>query len=152
MRGTLKSCALKSPGFGEARTEQLADLAALTGATVISPQSGGSLESGARIVHTALAAPMRQIAENSGADAQAVVHQVCAGSGMLGYDASTDRFGDMLELGVIDPVRVVRTALQNAVSVASLMLTTDCMVAIRRTDANVRSNAGTLPSTFDSEY
>ncbi|WP_285895397.1 TCP-1/cpn60 chaperonin family protein, partial [Escherichia coli] len=74
-------------------------------------------QAGAHIVHTALAAPMLQIAANAGADAQAVVHQVLSGEGSHGYDAASDRYGDMLELGVVDPVKVVRTALQNAVSI-----------------------------------
>lgn len=278
LRGTLKSCAIRSPGFGESRTEQLADLAALTGATVISSQTGVSLEhatldhlgqvhrvetnkdtttliagdtvkaevehriaqlraqasdaktdydreqlqhrlarltggvavikvgaatetalherknrfqdalhatraaveegivpgggvallraraaidawvapnaeqqAGARIVHIALTAPLLQIAANAGADAQAVVHQVLAGAGSHGYDAASDRYGDMLELGVVDPVKVVRTALQNAVSIAALLLTTDCMVADLRqeypdrpgeTDSSTMFNAG----------
>ncbi|MBP0637411.1 MULTISPECIES: chaperonin GroEL [unclassified Cupriavidus] len=280
LRGALKSCAVKSPGFGDSRTEQLGDLAALTGATVVSPQAGISLEhvtleqlgevrrvevskdtttligsgeerprvaeriaalrlrldearsdyerealqrrlarlaggvavikvgaatesalherknrfqdalhatraavdegivagggvallraraaleawqapnaeqaAGAHIVHAALAAPMRQIAANAGADADAVVHQVCAGAGTLGYDAGTERYGDMIELGVIDPVKVVRTALQNAVSVASLLLTTDCMIAIQRSPTS-QGDAGTSlgSSMFGEDY
>ncbi|AHI66382.1 chaperonin GroEL [Burkholderia thailandensis] len=259
LRGTLKSCAIRSPGFGEARTEQLADLAALTGATVISPQTGRALEratlaelgaarrveisrdtttiiagrgerkrideriralrtrldatppgyerdalarrltklaggvavirvgaatetalrerknrfedalhatraameegivpgggvallrarraleqdgagltdaqrTGARIVHDALASPLRQIAENAGADAQAVVHAVDAASGAFGYDAARAAYGDMIAAGIVDPVKVARSALQNAISVASLLLTTDCMIARR---------------------
>ncbi|AOZ04400.1 chaperonin GroL (plasmid) [Cupriavidus sp. USMAHM13] len=257
LRGALKNCAVKSPGFGDSRTEQLADLAALTGATVFSTQSGRSLEhatladlgdahrvevskdsttligtagdrprvadrvaalrdqqrearsdyerealrrrlarltggvavikvgaateaalherksrfqdavhatraaieegivagggvallrarsvldsllaansgeqAGARIVHAALSAPLRQIADNAGADGQAVVHQVGSQDGAHGYDAGSDRFGDMFELGVVDPVNVVRTALLNAVSIASLLLTADCLIAI----------------------
>ncbi len=83
----------------------------------------------ARIVHHALAAPLRQIAENAGADAQAVVHAVEAGSGAFGYDAATGTYGDMIAAGIVDPVKVARTALQNAISIASLLLTTDCMIA-----------------------
>ncbi|KVD88309.1 molecular chaperone GroEL [Burkholderia ubonensis] len=259
LRGTLKSCAIRSPGFGEARTEQLGDLAALTGATVISTQAGRTLErttlddlgaarrveitrdtttiiagrgerkriddrvhalrarldttspgyerdalarrltklaggvavirvgaatetalrerknrfedalhatraameegivpgggvallrarhalegdgagltdvqrTGARIVHDALASPLRQIAENAGADAQAVVHAVDVASGAFGYDAATATYGDMIAAGIVDPVKVARSALQNAISVASLLLTTDCMIARR---------------------
>ncbi|WP_126284930.1 chaperonin GroEL [Burkholderia stagnalis] len=259
LRGTLKSCAIRSPGFGEARAEQLADLAALTGATVISAQTGRTLErttlddlgaarrveitrdtttviaghgerkriedrvgalrarvattspgyerdaltrrltklaggvavirvgaatesalrerknrfedalhatraameegivpgggvallrarhalkgdgagctdaqrTAARIVHDALASPLRQIAKNAGADAQAVVHAVDAASGSFGYDAATATYGDMIAAGIVDPVKVARSALQNAISVASLLLTTDCMIARR---------------------
>ncbi|WP_175813519.1 chaperonin GroEL [Burkholderia contaminans] len=268
LRGTLKSCAIRSPGFGEARTEQLADLAALTGATVISAQAGRTLERttlddlgaarrveitretttviaghgerkriddrvrvlreriavtpagyerdaltrrltklaggvavirvgaatetalrerknrfedalhatraameegivpgggvallrarralessnaeladaqriGARIVHDALAAPLRQIAENAGADAQAVVHAVDAGTGPFGYDAATATYGDMITAGIVDPVKVARSALQNAISVASLLLTTDCMI-VRRPRAALSPDA-----------
>lgn len=279
LRGALKSCAVKSPGFGDSRTEQLGDLAALTGATVVSPQTGTSLEhvgleqlgearrveinkdattlvgsgadasrvaariavlrsrvpdarsdydreglqrriarltggvavikvgaatesalherknrfqdalhatraavdegivagggvallrartvlqdwqapnaeqaAGARIVHAALAAPMRQIVANAGADADAVVHRVCEASGTLGYDAGGERFGDMLELGVIDPVKVVRTALQNAVSIASLLLTTDCMIAIERSPYGSAENAAAGAGMFGEEF
>ncbi|MEF3062832.1 chaperonin GroEL [Ralstonia solanacearum] len=279
LRGALKSCAVRSPGFGEGRTEQLADLAALTSATVISVQTGVSLEhatlehlgqthrvevtkdsttliaagagkaevdtriallrnqlaeaksdyereqlqrrlarltggvavikvgaatetalherknrfqdalhatraavdegivpgggvallrarsaidaweaptaeqdAGARIVHTALASPMLQIAANAGADAQAVVHNVGAGSGSHGYDAATDRYGDMLELGVVDPVKVVRTALQNAISIAALLLTTDCMVAHRRPTGEGPLGDPSGQAMFDTEY
>ncbi|WP_186128163.1 chaperonin GroEL [Burkholderia gladioli] len=256
LRGTLRSCAIRSPGFGDTRAEWLGDLGALTGATVISAQAGRSLEratladlgaarrveitrdtttliaghgerqhideriaairsrldttspghereallqrmrrlaggvavmrvgaatetavrerrnrfddalhatraameegivpgggvallrarailaddalapvarrTAARIVHHALAAPLRQIAENAGADAQAVVHAVEAGSGAFGYDAATGTYGDMIAAGIVDPVKVARTALQNAISIASLLLTTDCMIA-----------------------
>jgi len=255
LRGTLKSCAVRSPEFGERRTETLNDLAALTGATVISQQTGRTLEhatlddlgsarrveiardtttiveargdrarlqerigglrarieqlasgnerealsrrltrlaggvavirvgaatetalherknrfedalhatraaveegivpgggvallrarsvletfgsdetqrAGAKIVHDALAAPLGQIAENAGADAQVVVHTVSAAQGVWGYDAARGTFGDMMAAGIVDPLKVTRTALQNAVSIASLLLTTDCMIA-----------------------
>ncbi|MGG1943402.1 chaperonin GroEL [Trinickia sp. NRRL B-1857] len=256
LRGTLKSCAIRSPGFGEQRTEQLADLAALTGATVISPQLGRTIERatlddlgtarrieiardtttiiagggdraridarialikdrianakndyerdtltkrlaklaggvavikvgaateaalrerrnrfddalhatraavaegivagggvalvrarrvlmngngaadieriGASIVSHALTWPLRQIAQNAGADGQAVVHAVAEAAGTYGYDAKAARYGDMIAFGIVDPLKVTRSALQNAISVASLMLTTDCMVA-----------------------
>lgn len=256
LRGTLKSCAIRSPGFGDARAEQLADLAALTGAAVISARLGRSIEHvtlddlgsarrvevahdattiiagsgdrapieariaslkkavetaanerekealvrrlsklaggvavikvgaatetalrerrnrfedalhatraaveegivagggvallrarrileppkrgfntehlGAMIVYQALAWPLRQIAQNAGADGQTVVHAVASATGAYGFDAKCGRYGDMIEIGIVDPLKVTRSALQNAISVASLMLTTDCMVA-----------------------
>ena len=271
LRGTLKSCAIRSPGFGEGRSGQLLDLAALTGATVISPQMGRTVEhatlddlgsarrveitrdtttivagsgerkrideriaslkkqieaagpgrerdaltqrlaklaggvavikvgaateaalherknrfedalhatraaveeglvpgggvallraravlmtldngteaqrTGAKIVFDALAAPLRQIAENAGADGQAIVHAVAAASGSYGYDAAHGQYGDMIEAGIIDPVKVARSALQNAISVASLLLTTDCMVASKPVE-NVATLSGALP-------
>lgn len=85
----------------------------------------------ARIAHDALARPLRQIAENAGADAQAVVHAVDVATGPFGYDAATATYGDMIAAGIVDPVKVARSALQNAISVASLLLTTDCMIAHR---------------------
>jgi len=275
LRGTLKCCAIRSPGFGEGRSGQLADLAAMTGATVISPQMGRTIERatlddlgsarrieitrdtttivagggnrerideriaglkkqmetagagrerdalasrlaklaggvavikvgaateaalherknrfedalhatraaveegivpgggvallrargallehrggteidhiGAKIVFSALAAPLHQIAENAGADGQAVVHAVAAASGSYGYDAAHGEYGDMIEAGIVDPVKVARTALQNAISVASLLLTTDCMVASQpATDAAIRPG-GALPELY----
>ncbi|WP_321924651.1 chaperonin GroEL [Paraburkholderia guartelaensis] len=255
LRGALKSCAVRSPEFGERRSETLTDLATLTGATVISPQTGRTLEhatlddlgsarrveiardtttiveargdrhrieervgalrarieqvgpgnerdalsrrltrlaggvavirvgaatetalherknrfedalhatraaveegivpgggvallrarsalegmgadeterAGAKIVYDALAAPLGQIAENAGADAQVVVHTVSAAQDAWGYDAARGTYGDMMTAGIVDPLKVTRTALQNAVSIASLLLTTDCMIA-----------------------
>ncbi|GLU30890.1 chaperonin GroEL [Trinickia caryophylli] len=275
LRGTLKSCAIRSPGFGDARTAQLGDLAALTGATVISPKAGRTIEHatlddlgsarrveitsdatmiiagngekasieqrianlraqlaaagsdydrdllkrrlaklaggvavievgaateaalkerrnrfddalhatraaveegivagggvallrarralaplelgteverlGARIVHDALAWPLRQIAQNAGADGQSVVHAVAAAEGAYGYDAKRATYGDMIEFGIVDPVKVTRSALQNAVSVASLMLTTDCMVA----NAPLPGAPGHAPSAGATSY
>ncbi len=87
-------------------------------------------QAGVNIVRRALQAPIRQIAENSGDEASVVVNKVLENSSAtFGYDAQTSEFGDMIELGIIDPVKVVRTALQNATSVASLLITTEAMVA-----------------------
>ncbi len=278
LRGTLKSCAIRSPGFGDARGEQLADLAALTGATVISPQMGRTLEqatpadlgsarrvevgrektiliaaqtsghavadrvaglrrrlsdaktkydrealelrltklsggvavirvgaatetglrerksrfedalhatraameegivagggvallraraaltpresesdtwrTGACIVHEALAAPLRQIAQNAGADAQTVVHKVAEAHDTQGYDAAHDRYLDMFDAGIIDPLKVTRSALQNAISVASLLMTTDCMVAQQPALATA-NRGGNVPSYLSEEF
>jgi len=275
LRGTLKCCAIRSPGFGEGRSGQLADLAALTGATVISPQTGRTVEhatlddlgsarrveitrdtttivagggerkgidgriaslkqqletlgagrerdalagrlaklaggvavikvgaateaalherknrfedalhatraaveegivpgggvallrarcvllesssntemqdTGAKIVFNALAAPLRQIAENAGADGPAVVHAVAASNGSYGYDAAHAEYGDMFAAGIVDPVKVARTALQNAVSVASLLLTTDCMVVGRPAADSASSLGGVSPDLY----
>ncbi|WP_233856776.1 chaperonin GroEL [Paraburkholderia sp. HD33-4] len=274
LRGTFRSCAIRSPGFGESRSEQLADLAALTGATVISPKTGRTLENatlddlgaarrievsrdtttivaghgdhariaeriaglkkridsgtdpherealnrrlaklaggvavirvgaatetalrerknrfedalhstraaveegfvpgggvallrarrvleqygetqthkiGARIVHDALAAPLRQIAQNAGADAQAVVHAVAAADGAFGYDAARGEYGDMIGRGIVDPVKVARTALQNAISVASLLLTTDCMIVRPAAERNYGAGRGASRPEF----
>ena len=72
---------------------------------------------------------MRQIAQNAGMEGSIVVNKVREGKDDFGYNAATDEYGNLLAMGVIDPAKVVRTALQNAASVASLMLTTECLVA-----------------------
>jgi chaperonin GroEL len=72
---------------------------------------------------------MRQIVQNAGEEGSIVINKVREGKGNFGYNAQSNEFGDMLEQGVIDPVKVVRSALQNAASVAGLMLTTEALVA-----------------------
>jgi chaperonin GroEL len=85
---------------------------------------------GALIVRRALEAPMRQIAENAGQDGAVVVQNVLrSGAKNYGYNAATDTYEDLFKAGVIDPTKVVRTGLQNAASVASLLLTTDALVS-----------------------
>jgi chaperonin GroEL len=85
---------------------------------------------GIKIVMRAQEEPIRQIVANSGAEPSVVLNKVAEGKGVnYGYNAQTDEFGDLVEMGVIDPTKVARTALQNAASVAGLMLTTDAMVA-----------------------
>jgi chaperonin GroEL len=86
-------------------------------------------DAGIKIVLRALEEPLRQIVGNSGAEPSVVLNKVVEGKGNFGYNAQTDEFGDLVEMGVIDPTKVARTALQNAASVAGLMLTTDAMVA-----------------------
>ncbi len=87
-------------------------------------------EVGIKIVRQALSAPCRQIAFNAGQDGSVIVGKITdANDGNFGYDAQQDRFGNMFEFGVIDPVKVVRTALQDAASVASLLITTEAMIA-----------------------
>ncbi|MCS6912714.1 MAG: chaperonin GroEL, partial [Myxococcota bacterium] len=84
---------------------------------------------GADIVRRALEEPLRWIAQNGGAEGSIVVNKVREGKGAFGYNAQTDTYEDLLEAGVIDPTKVVRTALQNAASVAGLMLTTEALIA-----------------------
>ncbi len=86
---------------------------------------------GVNIVRRAIEEPLRMITTNAGLDAAIVVDKVKNGKGAFGFNAQTEEYGDMISMGVIDPTKVVRTALTNAASVASLMLTTDCMVAER---------------------
>ncbi len=84
---------------------------------------------GVRIVRRAIEEPLRQIARNAGVDGSVVLDKVREGKGEFGYNAATEVYGNLVEMGVIDPVKVVRTALQNAASVAGLMLTTECLIA-----------------------
>ena len=84
---------------------------------------------GVKIVLRAVEEPLRQIASNSGAEPSVVLARVLAGEGNFGYNAATDKYGDMVAMGVLDPRKVTRSALQNAASIAALILTTDCMVA-----------------------
>ncbi len=87
-------------------------------------------EAGIQIVRKALQAPIRQIAENAGVEGSIVVGKVLDAKGAsFGYDAQTDEYGDMIEKGIIDPAKVVRTALQDAASIAGLMITTEAAVA-----------------------
>ena len=84
---------------------------------------------GIRIVLRAMEEPLRQIVANAGDEPSVVGNTVAQGEGNFGYNAQSAKYGDMVEMGVLDPTKVTRTALQNAASVASLILTTDCMVA-----------------------
>jgi chaperonin GroEL len=84
---------------------------------------------GIRILSRSIEEPLRQIVENAGEDAAVILNRVKEGKGSFGYDAATGEFGDMLEAGILDPTKVTRLALQNAASVAGLLLTTEVMVA-----------------------
>lgn len=269
LRGTLKTCAVKTPGFGDDRTAQLEDIAAVTGARVVSEETGLALEkvqlsdlgrarrieidrdsttiiggmgersridariaqirqalaaaegkherarfeeraarlaggvallkvgaptetemkekrsrvedalhatraameegigpgggvallraraalegvaapnlaqaSGINIVRRALEEPLRQIVSNAGAEPDVIVDVVASGSGNVGYDAAGERYGDMMEMGIIDPTKVTRLALTNAASIAGLILTTDCIVT------HPREPAMAVPANF----
>jgi len=85
-------------------------------------------DAGIKIVMRAIEEPLRKIVKNAGDEDSVVVNQVLSQSGNYGYNAQTGVFGDMLEMGILDPKKVTREALQNAASVASLILTTDCAV------------------------
>jgi chaperonin GroEL len=84
---------------------------------------------GIRILTRAIEEPLRQIVENAGEDAAVILNKVKAGKGAYGYDAGTGEYGDMLDAGILDPAKVTRLALQNAASVAGLLLTTEVMIA-----------------------
>jgi chaperonin GroEL len=86
-------------------------------------------QAGVNIVRRAIEEPLRRIAENAGVEGSIVVDKVKNGKGAFGFNASTEEYEDLYKAGVIDPTKVVRTALQNAASVAALLLTTEAMVA-----------------------
>jgi chaperonin GroEL len=86
-------------------------------------------ETGIRIVRRALEEPLRQIVKNAGEDGGVVLNEVRTNSGNYGYNAATGEYGDMIEMGILDPTKVARVALQNAASIAGLMITTEAMVA-----------------------
>jgi chaperonin GroEL len=84
---------------------------------------------GITLARRAMEEPLRQIATNAGAEASVILNAVAAGKGNYGYNAANGEYGDMIEFGILDPTKVTRTALQNAGSVAGLMLTTEAMIA-----------------------
>jgi chaperonin GroEL len=84
---------------------------------------------GVKVVMRAMEEPLRQIAKNAGAEGSVVIDKVKNGAGAFGYNAQTDTYEDLMKAGIMDPTKVVRFALQNAASVASLMLTTQAMIA-----------------------
>ncbi|PWW48512.1 chaperonin GroEL [Melaminivora alkalimesophila] len=86
-------------------------------------------DAGIKLVLKAIEAPLREIVANGGGEPSVVVNKVLEGQGNYGFNAANDTYGDMLEMGILDPTKVTRTALQNAASVASLLLTTEAMVA-----------------------
>ncbi|MBS1185449.1 MAG: chaperonin GroEL (Hsp60, Cpn10) [Proteobacteria bacterium] len=110
------------PGGGVALLRAKAAAAAIKG-------DNHDQDAGVKIVLRAIEEPLRQIVKNCGEEPSVVVNKVLEGKGNYGYNAQTGEYGDMVAMGVLDPTKVTRTALQNAASIASLMLTTDCMVA-----------------------
>ncbi len=111
------------PGGGVALLRARRVLATIKGANL-------DQDSGLRIVERALEEPLRRIVANAGEEPSVVLHRVdAAAEPAFGYNAATREFGDLLAMGVIDPAKVARLALQNAASIAGLILTTDCMIA-----------------------
>ncbi len=174
LRGSIKACAVKAPGFGNHRKAMLQDMAVLTGAQLVSEELGRSLgklqltdlgrakrveegivpgggvallrarrvldalqgenldeTSGIRLVQRALEEPLRRIVANAGIEPSVVAEKVDATrEPAFGYNAANRTYGDLLQMGVMDPAKVTRLALQNAASIAALVLTTDCMIAL----------------------
>jgi len=97
---------------------------------------------GVSIIRRACEEPLRQIAANAGEEGSIIVQKVREGKGTFGWNAATGEYGDLLAMGVIDPVKVVRSAIQNAASVASLMLTTEALIAERPKDEKKEAGGG----------
>ncbi len=110
------------PGGGVAMVRALTALAGLTGAN-------HDQDMGINIAKRAMEEPLRQIVANAGGEPSVVMNKVKEGTGNYGFNAATDQYGDMIEMGILDPTKVSRSALQNAASVAGLMITTEAMVA-----------------------
>ena len=110
------------PGGGVALIRALASLSDLKG-------DNGDQDIGITIASRAMEEPLRQIVSNAGGEASVVVSAVKEGEGNYGFNAATGEYGDMIDMGILDPTKVTRTALQNAASVAGLMITTEAMVA-----------------------
>ena len=110
------------PGGGIALLRTLDGLDRLHGKTM-------AQDAGIKIVRRALEEPLRQIVANAGQESSIVLQKVLAQSGNWGYNVATDEYGDMVAMGIIDPTKVTRLGLQNAASIASLILTTDCIIA-----------------------
>ncbi|GAA0719037.1 chaperonin GroEL [Dokdonella soli] len=110
------------PGGGVALIRSLAGLAKLKG-------DNEDQNHGIAIARRAMEAPLREIVANAGEEPSVILNKVADGKGNFGYNAATGEYGDMVELGILDPTKVTRTALQNAASIAGLMITTEAMVA-----------------------
>jgi chaperonin GroEL len=110
------------PGGGVGFLRALKAIEKLTGAN-------DDQTTGIKILSRAIEEPLRQIVANAGEDAAVVLNRVREGKGTYGYNAATGEYGDMVEMGILDPTKVTRLALQNAASVAGLLLTTEVMVA-----------------------
>ena len=133
------------PGGGVALLRARRALANMTGASL-------DETSGIRLVARALEEPLRRIVSNAGDEPSVILNRVDeASSPSFGYNAATRTYGDLLQMGVIDPAKVTRLALQNAASIASLILTTDCLIATAPkplSDANMPMNAGDASPMF----
>ncbi len=110
------------PGGGVALVRAQAKLVDLNG-------DNHDQDVGIGIARRAMEEPLRQIVANSGDEPSVVLNRVAEGDGNFGYNAANGDYGDMVEMGILDPTKVTRTALQNAASIAALMITTEAMVA-----------------------
>ncbi len=110
----------------------------------------GDENTGANILYAALTSPLRTIAENAGEDGSVVARRVRKEKSFsFGYDALRNDYGDMIELGVMDPLKVTRTALENAIAVASTLMSTDCLIVEADSKDGVKSNSD---SNFEGDF
>ncbi len=125
------------PGGGVAYIRAMSALSGLSLAT--------EQQFGVNVIKASLEAPIRQIAENAGIDASIVVDKVKNGADAFGYDAASDEYVDMIKAGIIDPTKVSRSALQNAASIAGLMLTTEALIAEKPKEDGGAGMGGGMP-------
>jgi len=111
-------------------------------------EAEGDTLTGVRLIQRAMQEPLRRIAENAGMDGAIVIGKIEESKGAVGFNAATGKFEDLVKSGIIDPTKVVRTALQNAASIAGLLLTTDAAV----TDAPEPKRAGAPPMSGGEDY
>jgi len=125
------------PGGGVALIRTLPDLESL--------KLEGEMRLGAEIVKKAILEPAKQIAQNAGFDGSVVVEKIKEGKGGFGFNAGTEEYEDLLKAGIIDPTKVTRCALQNAASVAGLLITTECMITEKPEDKKAAMPGGMPP-------
>ena len=118
------------PGGGVAYIRAIASLEGLKG-------ENEDQTTGIQIVKRAIEEPLRQIVKNAGGEGSVVVNKVSEGKGAFGYNARDDRYEDMLDAGIIDPTKVSRVALENAASIASMFLTTECVLAEKKVETPI---------------
>ncbi len=123
------------PGGGVALIRALAKAKSVTG-------DNHDQDVGVGIACRAMEEPLRQIVANAAGEPSVVLNAVAEGEGNFGYNAATGEYGDMVEMGILDPTKVTRTALQNAASVAALMITTECMIAEEAKEESAGGGAG----------
>jgi len=133
------------PGGGVALVRAMSNLRNLKG-------DNHDQDVGIGIARRALEEPLRQIVANAGGEASVVLNTVLNGEGNYGYNAATDEYGDMVKMGILDPTKVARSALQNAASIAGLMITTEAMVAELPKDEKPMPGGGGMGGMGDMDY
>jgi chaperonin GroEL len=134
------------PGGGVALVRALNKISSLKGAN-------HDQDVGITIARRAMEEPLRQIVANAGDEPSVVLNKVAQGSGNFGYNAANGEYGDMITMGILDPTKVARSALQNAASIAGLMITTEAMVAdLPKDDKPAAGGMGGMGGMGDMDY